>query len=453
MTGGSSLSRSEAHIERRALRAALIDSTTMEAMIASTDRSHAMLLVALEGLARFAGTAGQAACDSVVVEFGDRLCRYAPPSSHVARLDGYVFAVLLESSDSADAVADARMLSRHVAAPYRVDGRHVHFSLSRGMSVSQPWGDGNTRLLERARMALWRALELGTGDLVSFHVGMDIDAPYVLSLADDCGDPLHAPALSLAYRPVLDLASGEISSLDAAPQWKHARKGTIPSDVIASLGDRFRLPRSLNDWILDELCGQVGRWRHQRGLRWSTSIRLSAGQACDVRFVDLWLARIAGAGIEPSDISLAVHETTVVAYRKAVFSILRELTAAGVSCALDGFSGEGLTLARLQALPVDEVRIDRSLIRSITQDRHDMTLVDGIVSFADALGLRVVADGVESRDQQAMLFELGCTAIQGSFVGREMAGRDVLDFVGATRRFPPFPIRNSGPVALESPMY
>lgn|GEM_PF-1507283 len=381
------------------------------------------------------------------------MCRNAPSSSHIARIDSYVFAMLLDSSDEAHARAEARAILRWIGAPYRVGGRQAHFTLSGGIALSQPWGDGNAGLMDRARTAFWRSLERSDGDLVSFDIGMDAGSPHIISLADDLRDALCLGELSLTYQPVLDLVSGEILSVEVVPKWMHALKGAVPADVIRSIADRFGMAIALGDLVLADVCSQIGHWRRERGLQCKTLVQLSDNQVCDPRLVDRVLTTVADSGIDSSEITFGVNEATVFSRWKSVLPTIRDLTTAGVACTLNGYSGRLLTPARLQALPVDELRIDKSLIHSIMRNRYDMALVDGIVAISDALGLRVVADGVDTHEQQTLLAELGCNAVQGFFIGRRLAGRDVPDFVEAARRLPLFPTRLSDSVTVGAPIY
>jgi EAL domain-containing protein (putative c-di-GMP-specific phosphodiesterase class I) len=225
--------------------------------------------------------------------------------------------------------------------------------------------------------------------------------------------------IEVYYQPELDLGTGEMVGCEALARWHHPVGGLLEAGAFIELAEDSGLILDLGAWVLREACRQAGEWRRERpDYPLTMRVNLSARQIAQTDLVDQVVAAVDGAGIEPSSLCLEITETALMSDPAAGLKVLRDLRELGVELAIDDFGTGYSSLSYLKRFPVDVLKIDRSFVDGLGDDPDDTAIVTAIISLGRALGLRVVAEGVETRRQLDELRRLGCARAQGFMFAR-----------------------------------
>jgi diguanylate cyclase len=241
-----------------------------------------------------------------------------------------------------------------------------------------------------------------------------------LQLLGDLRVALDQHQLVLHYQPKLDLVTGAVRGVEALVRWQHPERGLLPPDAFVPTAERTGLINPLTDYVLDEALGQVAAWR-TAGRAVPVAVNISARSLLDPGFPDRVFAALALHQLPSANLILEITETSIMEDPEHALSALQRLHDAGVYLAIDDFGTGYSSLAYLKRLPVDEIKVDRSFVASLTTDARDRLIVASTVSLGRALGLDVVAEGVEDEDTLAVLQGLGCDLAQGFLFARPEA--------------------------------
>jgi EAL domain-containing protein (putative c-di-GMP-specific phosphodiesterase class I) len=343
----------------------------------------------------------------VLVTCADRL-RAAAGDAAVARLGSDEFVVLLEGVGAAEhAERAARELAAAVSLPMSIEGAEVPVTVTAGLALAQP-GLGAEDLLRCADTALHIAQARGAGELQAYSPAMHTVARRRLELRAALARAVRSQALELVYQPIVDLASGEATGVEALARWTLDGEAVPPSEFIP-LAEASGLISELGSWVLERACADVAP------LPLRVSVNVSAVQLRSAGFTAQVADVLVRTGLSPDRLTLELTESVVVDDVAAVSEVFTALRTLGVRIAVDDFGTGFSSLASLAELPVDALKLDRSFIVAMA-DRE--ALVAGVISLADRLGLPIVAEGIETADQLSALRRLGCGYGQGYHLGR-----------------------------------
>ncbi|MBW7902675.1 MAG: EAL domain-containing protein [Rhodocyclaceae bacterium] len=405
-------------------RALLLD--RIERAIARGKRGApgALLFVDLDRFKLINDSDGHDFGDRVLVEVAARLRAAARGGDTVARLGGDEFVLLVENlpgDDAAAGVADiaARVLAA-LDAPMRAAEREIPLGASLGIALYPKDGDDAATLLRHADAALYRAKEAGRGGYRFFSAGMNDEARARLHLQSELKRALELGRIEVHYQPQVDLADGRITGFEALARWFHPELGAIPPDRFIPLAEETGLILPLGEAVLRAACRQAAAWA-ARGRPLPVAVNLSPRQLRSPTLPETIAAILAETRCEPAWIELEITESAAMADPAAAQAALGRLRGMGLSIAIDDFGTGHSSLARLTRLPVDKLKIDRSFIPAAPdapQSREDAAVVVAIVALGRQLGLRVIAEGVESGRQRDWLAAIGCHQGQGWLFGR-----------------------------------
>jgi len=338
----------------------------------------------------------------------------------VARLGGDEFAVLLPSIRDAQAAKEvASRLRVALSEPVRLEGMTFDLDASIGIALYPDHAPDFELLLQRSDVAMYLAKENRTG--VEFYVpGKDRNSPERLSLLGDLRRAIDAGELELHYQPKVNLADGRVEGMEALVRWSHPERGPISPADFVPLAEQSYLMRELTHIVLRRALDQAARWWRD-GLEVPVSVNVSARDLLDTGLPEQLEAGLAELGLPARAIQLEVTERILMTEQAFTAETIGTLARLGVELALDDFGTGYSSLVRLQRLPVSEVKIDRSFIRRIAESREDERIVRSIVDLVRSLGLRSVAEGVESHEIAVRLRKLGCQAGQGWWLAEPMA--------------------------------
>jgi diguanylate cyclase (GGDEF)-like protein len=378
----------------------------------------ALLLIDLDGFKELNDTLGHSAGDEVLRQIGPRLHEALPPDATLARLGGDEFAVVLDPGDEASASAASLRLRAALERSFGVGGIRVHIDASIGIALFPEHGDDALELLQRADVAMYEAKRTRTGHEV-YLPERDHHSRRRLELLGELRDGLASGELILHYQPKAEIATGEVRGVEALVRWAHPRRGLLmPSDFLP-LADHSGLGRSLTAFVLDRALEEIGD-RRRDGFDLSVAVNLGPADLLDLGLptdVDQLLRR---RRFPASCLRLEVSEDVVMADPERTLEVLAGLRAIGVATALDDFGAGHVSLGHLRQLDLDELKIDRSFVMRLADDERDAAIVHATVDLGRRLGMRVVAEGVESAETWDTLAGLHCDEAQGFFLGRPM---------------------------------
>ena len=358
---------------------------------------------------------GHTVGDEVLAILGRRLKSLIRAGDSVARIGGDEFAVLLEVvSEPAEAAVVAERLLEQITAPITASGHEFALRASIGISL----GDNGIDLLKQADAAMYRAKSQHDSDYAFYDDALDREALDRFKRIAQLRRAIQEKQFTLAYQPVVSLEPLEVVGLEALLRWQHPEHGEVaPLDFIP-LAEESGLIVPIGRWVLREACLYASRLRSSLGRDLEIAVNVSARQLQHPEFVEHVDAALAFAELPAHLLTLELTESVLVAAGERVELRLDALKQRGVKLALDDFGTGYASLAYLQRLPVDVVKIDRSFTAKIDSGEDDLALLRGIVGLGKALGLQLVAEGIERVAQQGIVHDLGCDGAQGFHFGR-----------------------------------
>jgi diguanylate cyclase (GGDEF)-like protein len=410
----------------------------------AADRRLALLLLDLDGFKQVNDALGHRDGDRLLIEVGERLtaaARVAGAGILVGRLGGDEFAVVVPHlRDTADARRCAAEIMSALAEPVLLDGLPIDVGASVGVAVYPEHGTCFAGLMQHADVAMYDAK--GRGDnLAVYAPESDHNTPERLSLLADLRRALESgqdSGIELYYQPQIELATGAVVGVEALLRWRHPRRGPIDPEELIKVAEHSSVMRLLTLRIVDEVIGQLAAWRDSTpaadGVR--VAVNVSVRDLHTGEIADRIAARLHQMSVDPSRLELEITESALMADPRRVLATLARLNKLGVAIALDDFGTGYSSMLHLRRLPLAEVKIDRSFVLGVATDPDDAAIVRSMIDLARALGLRVVAEGVEDERTWRMLVEAGCDLAQGWYFARPMPAAQLLDWLSKTAARP-----------------
>ena len=363
--------------------------------------------------------------DRLLVEIAQRLSGTLRAQDTVARLSGDEFMLLAGIEQAADAATIADKLLSALRPPFRVESHELHVSASIGIAVYPDNGNRESDLFANASTAMLHAKELGRNTYCFFESSMNANVHDQLQLLQDLHAALARRELVLYYQPKVAARSGATIGVEALVRWRHPERGLIAPDQFIPLAERTGLIVPLGEWVLDEACRQMAQWLREGRNHWTMAVNLSALQFSHASLVGTVEQTLARHALPAHHLILEITESTAMRDVNASLRILEQLHRLGVKICIDDFGTGYSSLLYLKRLPADELKIDRGFVQDLGRDKDDEAIVRAIVALGQALGLTVVAEGVETREQQDYLAGLGCHLLQGYLLGRPVPAQDL----------------------------
>ena len=421
-------SRAEVHVRELAYndsltglpnRTMFIDN--MEKLIDKVRPRHEMLAVMFLDLDRFKyvnDTLGHNVGDMLLKAVAERIVSCVRSADTVARLGGDEFTLALDGIEDRNIVANiAEKICRKVGEPYTFLSKDIYVTASIGISMHPHDGDNIEMLMKRADTAMFRAKERG-GSYLFYESEMEAMVTNKVEIEQDLRQSLDREELEVYYQPKLDLKTLQVYGMEALVRWNHPERGQVSPGDFVPLAEETGLISEVGLWVLISSCVQVQTWIDKGYKPMPVSVNLSGRQLENSDIVGQVAHVLGRTGLRPEYLELELTESILMKRPEEVISILQQLKAMGVKLSIDDFGTGYSSLNYLRKFPIDLLKIDRAFIRDITNNNEDRLIVKSIIALAKSLDLKVLAEGVESKEQQDILNEEGCDYIQGFYIGR-----------------------------------
>lgn len=389
------------------------------------DESIAFVCLDLDSFKEINEVLGHDIGDRLIAEASERLRSVLPATAELGRIDGDEFAVVMTVRNGAAAVDAANACARRLAAPFHIRDQVINVTASVGLALAPRDGASAQELIRRADLAARAAKKTGRGRILAFHHGLEdeinerrfIEQELRLALADD--------GLTVAYQPIVAGDGLRMVGAEALVRWKHAVRGNIPPSIFVPVAEQAGLMIELGEFVLRRALADARDWPEL-----FIAINLSPIQVRDRGLVRAVASALGDSGIDPSRVVLEITEGVLIDNPEDAKQRLKELRALGVKIALDDFGSGYSSLSYLRRLPIDKLKIDKEFVAPLGRSANGGVILQAIVALGRALGLSVLAEGVETEEQRLLLRLAGCDEMQGFLFARPMPAAAFREMIG-----------------------
>lgn len=358
-------------------------------------------------------TLGHDAGDKLLQDLASRLSFFRKTSETLYRLGGDEFAMLSYDLTEEMALERANVIREKISQPYQIYDAQINIDACIGIVIS----DGESRtdyLYKCADLALYEAKKEGSGHVQIFRPGMLQRLQENKSFEDDLLQALAHDEFKVYYQPIADTVTREIYGYEALVRWFHPVRGAVPPTVFIPVAEKIGLINALGEWVLKTACAEAASWATPL----KVSVNVSPIQLMNTSLTDTIIEVLHQTGLDPRRLDLEITESDVFNENTRSLEILSQLRELGIQISIDDFGTGYSSLSRLSYFPFDKIKIDRSFVINIPEQKDDLDIVRLIISMGKSLHMRIVAEGVETEEQLASLQALGCDLVQGYLIGK-----------------------------------
>ncbi|MES2957078.1 MAG: EAL domain-containing protein [Pseudomonadota bacterium] len=394
----------------------------------------ALLFIDLDRFKAVNDTCGHAAGDALLVALSERLRNTLRAADVVCRHSGDEFTVLLrDASQWGEVAATAERLLKEIEKPVALGSAEVGVSASIGVALYPDDAADHETLVRHADTAMYAAKNLGRARVSFFRSEFNVHIMASLQLEQELRQALLRDEFVLHYQPQVDAESGELLGCEALIRWMHPRRGMVPPLDFIGAAEQCGLIGDVGTWTIRAACAQIARWKRSGVHFGSVAVNISALEFRNHRLVDTLTDAMAHYGVHPHELEIELTESVLMTDTDTTRLIVARLHALGLPLAVDDFGTGYSSLAYLKHLRPSKIKIDRSFVRDLPGNEDDRVIVQAIVQLAGTLGIRVVAEGVESAAQREFLQGIGCSVLQGYLISRPQPPDGFERFVDGSR--------------------
>ncbi|CAG7856956.1 putative signaling protein [biofilm metagenome] len=391
-------------------------------------RNLTILLIEIENLKDINDALGRNSSDLLLKQISTRLQGVSLERDDIAKIDGNVFGVLLsELSDTGRADAFAQQIQNTMVSPFILNDMHITIHSNIGIVHFPEHGDDVDILVKRAGIALRIAQQSNKG-YATYEPAYDKHTPLRLTLISELRHAIERDALELFYQPKVSIKTGEIIGVEALLRWNHPLHGMIPPDEFVPIAERNRMINPLTHWVLRRAFRDCANW-HKQGFPVKVSVNLSTKDLLDPELPDLISGVAVSASIKPDWIMLEITESSVMSDPDSALGIINRLHDMGYQFSMDDFGTGYSSMAYLKRLPLTELKIDKGFVLDILNSENDAAIVKATINLGHNLGLKVTAEGVESKEIMTRLMEYSCDVAQGYFLSKPVCVKDLNQWI------------------------
>jgi len=383
----------------------------------------ALLFIDLDRFKEINDTLGHARGDQLLAEAALRILGCVRETDTVARLGGDEFTVILpEFGSTAHVERIAQNIIRQLGSPFSLgNGEIGYVSASIGITLYPDDATDMGSLLKHADQAMYVAKAEGRNQFSYFTPSMQQEAHEKMLIGNDLRQALAQNQLEIYFQPIVEAASGQIVKAEALLRWHHPQRGLVSPEVFIPLAEEYGLIQEIGEWVFREAIISVERWRRQFGRLIQISVNKSPAQFTDKTDTNDWITSLPSMGLPGNSVAVEITEGLMLDESTAVQKRLLEFSNNGIEVSVDDFGTGFSSLSYLKQFDIDYLKIDRSFIRDLTEDESDKALTEAIIVMAHKLGIKAIAEGVETVEQRDLLLSFGCDFLQGSLFSAPVA--------------------------------
>jgi diguanylate cyclase (GGDEF)-like protein/PAS domain S-box-containing protein len=403
----------------------------LEKAITYADRQKyklSLLYIDLDNFKLINDASGHPVGDLLLKHFAERFKQSVREEDSIARLGGDEFVILIvDVHEGRDAALVANKILQEMAKPIMLEHTEVVVTGSIGISTYPDDAPNADELLKNADIAMYKAKQKGRNTFQFFTSEMNAQAEERLSLENDIRKGLVNDEFVLHYQPQLDLSTGKVIGCEALIRWNHPNKGLIPPNVFIPIAEESGLIRELGHWVMRTACVQQTQWKDSS---LAVAVNISGRQFLSQQLINEVQTIIVDTGIDPNCLELELTESIIMEYVEENIVILEKLHQMGVKLSVDDFGTGYSSMSYLKRFPIDKLKIDQSFVKDIVIDSDDAAIVKAVTRLGQSLNLKVIAEGVETKDQLQFLRDIGCDEMQGYFFCYPLSSDDLAEFLG-----------------------
>lgn len=401
------------------------------ALAKENETSLAVLMIGLDRFKEINDTLGHDTGDQVLHLFGERLNYLTRSDDFVARLGSDEFAILLPETGQEESVYLARRIIEEMEHPFQVEKLNLYLGCSIGIAHYPRNSDSAESLTRHADIAMYAAKRHKSGYAL-YDRKYNTNSVHKLSLAADLRESLHddlGGGLYLAFQPQRSLRSQRTSGMEVLLRWDHPIHGAVRPDEFIPIAEQTGLIHQLTTWVVEKAFAQMAAWRKQQRDSGIVSLNISVFNLQSAEFITMLESKLSQWNIPPGKVMLEITETAMMLDPKSAKTTLLKLNKLGVKLAIDDFGTGFSSLAYLKQLPVHELKIDKSFVMEMDHDENDAVIVRSTIDLAHNLGLRVVAEGVETQEVLDLLEILDCDVVQGYLLSKPVTAEEAIEWL------------------------
>ena len=377
-------------------------------------------------------TLGHETGDRLLIMVAERLRKLLHPNDTLCRFGGDVFAFILPGRESRhEAVTMSYRILASLTDPFNPAGQQVSLSGSIGIAICPQDGSDAETLQKNAETAMYDAKRSGKNCFRFYAREMNAQAAEMLRLDNSMPQGLANSDFYLHYQPQLDLKNDTVIAVEALLRWRHPELGMIPPDRFIPLAEDSGFIIKLGEWVLRTACFQCAAWQQNGPAPLRIAVNVSGRQFSEPDFVDMVSAALSDSGLAPELLELEMTESLLISNEQQALHKLQLLKSMGIYLAIDDFGTGYSSLAYLKHFPLDRLKIDKSFINDILSDPDDAAITEAIIAMGHSLKLKVIAEGVETREQLIFLEDRGCDEMQGYYLSKPLSEHDLHTFITA----------------------
>ena len=406
----------------------------LEIEIKKSRRTHfpfALLFIDLDLFKEVNDTLGHQRGDELLRETAQRIKKCVRETDTVARLGGDEFtAILSDIEDPSNVERVSETILQSLAAPYQLGQSMVHISASIGITLYPEDASDVSELLKNADQAMYESKRLGRNRFTYFKHSMQVAAQNRVEIANDLREALDQDQFVVFYQPIVELRTGEIHKAEALIRWQHPQKGLIGPDKFIPIAEETGVIVHIGEWVFQEVARQSAKWETLLKRTMQVSVNKSPVQFNDARRNGSdWVSHLNSLGIKGTSIAVEITEGLLLDANDSIYKQLMQFSDAGIQVSLDDFGTGYSSLAYLKKFDIDYLKIDQSFVRGLAPDSSDLALCEAIIVMAHKLGIKVIAEGIETEDQRNFLMNAHCDYGQGYLYSRPVPADEFEKFV------------------------
>lgn len=389
----------------------------------------AVIFIDMDHFKSINDTLGHHVGDALLIEIGERLLRSVRKSDIVSRLGGDEFVVVLTNVD--DLIGLTNMLIKiikQLSELYVIGDQELHSTPSIGVSIYPEDGADSEMLMKNADIAMYHAKEQGRNNFQFFTAEMNATVTQRLNLENDLRVALDQQQFELYYQPKIDTCNGKVIGVEALVRWNHPERGLVPPDEFIPVTEESGMIIELGDWVLDQACYQLSLWK-QQGFMLKMAVNLSFKQLGDSDFLNRLRDIVEKHNIDEGELELEITETAAMSNAEHAIKQMKAIRIAGVDLSIDDFGTGYSSLSYLKLFPIQSLKLDRTFVRDIEESEDDASICITTISLAHNLGLKIVAEGVETEAQRAFLSLHQCDILQGYLFSRPLPVYEITEYL------------------------